>query len=295
VSDTSQGPGWWLASDGKWYPPATAPGAPGPPAAPTAPPGGVPIPPAASPAAGYAQPPGYAQPVPVAKKSGNGCLIAVLVVVGLIVVGGIGSVVVVGMFAHKIVSTAFGGGPCPFLSNTTAASVLGPGTTVFETRGFSSVLVVVDPRVMPNDPSCALSRDTSSISGSSSSGSSPSGTSVGRIARYKGGNAQARYQAELAKAKGVTEDRGNGLSVSSEPYLNKELSGVGDEAFCTKSGGVGAGMLVRSGDVLVYASLATDIGTSPGIDLSNPDNPKLGTDDGNCVLAQKLALAALPG
>ncbi len=33
MSDTSQGPGWWQASDGKWYPPqqtAPAPGAPPP-------------------------------------------------------------------------------------------------------------------------------------------------------------------------------------------------------------------------------------------------------------------------
>jgi hypothetical protein len=26
MSDVSQGPGWWLASDGKWYPPQTFPG-----------------------------------------------------------------------------------------------------------------------------------------------------------------------------------------------------------------------------------------------------------------------------
>lgn len=25
MSDVSQGPGWWLASDGKWYPPQTSP------------------------------------------------------------------------------------------------------------------------------------------------------------------------------------------------------------------------------------------------------------------------------
>ena len=31
MSDTSQGPGWWLASDGKWYPPETAPPPPPPP------------------------------------------------------------------------------------------------------------------------------------------------------------------------------------------------------------------------------------------------------------------------
>lgn len=26
MSDTQQGPGWWLASDGKWYPPSSVPG-----------------------------------------------------------------------------------------------------------------------------------------------------------------------------------------------------------------------------------------------------------------------------
>jgi hypothetical protein len=31
VSDTSQGPGWWVASDGKWYPPQAAPGTQPPP------------------------------------------------------------------------------------------------------------------------------------------------------------------------------------------------------------------------------------------------------------------------
>jgi hypothetical protein len=30
MSDTSMGPGWWLASDGRWYPPHQAPGAPAP-------------------------------------------------------------------------------------------------------------------------------------------------------------------------------------------------------------------------------------------------------------------------
>lgn len=33
MSDTSQGPGWWQASDGKWYPPEQAPGAAPQPAA----------------------------------------------------------------------------------------------------------------------------------------------------------------------------------------------------------------------------------------------------------------------
>jgi hypothetical protein len=46
MSDESQGPGWWLASDGKWYPPELAPGA-APPQPSYTPPGSY-IPPSAT-------------------------------------------------------------------------------------------------------------------------------------------------------------------------------------------------------------------------------------------------------
>jgi len=52
MSDVSQGPGWWLASDGKWYPPEQQPAA-APPPAPT------PEPPAYG---AYGPPPGGAPP-----------------------------------------------------------------------------------------------------------------------------------------------------------------------------------------------------------------------------------------
>ena len=54
MSDVSQGPGWWLASDGKWYPPEQQP-ATAPPAAPTP----APEPPAYG---AYVPPPGGAPP-----------------------------------------------------------------------------------------------------------------------------------------------------------------------------------------------------------------------------------------
>src|SRR5688572_30220277 len=38
VSDASQGPGWWMASDGKWYPPQPAAAPPPPPPPPPIPP-----------------------------------------------------------------------------------------------------------------------------------------------------------------------------------------------------------------------------------------------------------------
>src|SRR5438128_11676071 len=63
MSDVSQGPGWWQASDGKWYPPQATPG----PA--TAPP---------------PQPvPGQA---PAPKKRGRGCLYSVVGLIALIVI-----------------------------------------------------------------------------------------------------------------------------------------------------------------------------------------------------------------
>lgn len=65
MSDFSQGPGWWQASDGKWYPPQQA-------ASPTAGPWG-----SAPPAAGYAQP--YGTPAYPTAPQTNGMAIAALV------------------------------------------------------------------------------------------------------------------------------------------------------------------------------------------------------------------------
>lgn len=60
MSDTSQGPGWWIASDGKWYPPeaAAAPAPPPPPApGPAVPPVPTGPPPPAAPGYAHLPPP----------------------------------------------------------------------------------------------------------------------------------------------------------------------------------------------------------------------------------------------
>jgi len=59
MSDASQGPGWWLASDGKWYPPETWTGAPLPTAMPTAMPAGSPLPQTTGGLGGPGPMPGY--------------------------------------------------------------------------------------------------------------------------------------------------------------------------------------------------------------------------------------------
>jgi Domain of unknown function (DUF4190) len=97
MSDTSQGPGWWLASDGKWYPPEqwagpssagpssagpsnASPSAPASPSTPPAYPGGGSVSGTGTPTYGYGQ---YApQGVPyghVARRKTNGMAIASLV------------------------------------------------------------------------------------------------------------------------------------------------------------------------------------------------------------------------
>lgn len=82
MSDTQQGPDWWQASDGKWYPPQ---------------------PPTAAP-----PPPGYAPyPMPTAappKKSNKGCLIAVLVVFGLFAVLVLGSILAITFLGREATS-----------------------------------------------------------------------------------------------------------------------------------------------------------------------------------------------
>ncbi len=100
MSDTSQGPGWWIASDGKWYPPESAQPATPPP----------PTPPA------YMAPPVYAQPtmgysVPTAPEALWSMIlgIASLVCCGLVL--GIPAIILGSSAKKKIASSGgtFGG------------------------------------------------------------------------------------------------------------------------------------------------------------------------------------------
>jgi len=128
VSDTSQGPSWWIASDGKWYAPEQAAGYVPPPAPPlpempppptaetpifpppmTPPPAQPPLtpppigPPLGAPP-GIPPVPGPAMPAP-AKKGGNGCLKAFIIVAIILVVLGAGTFAVFAVFVNKAVNT----------------------------------------------------------------------------------------------------------------------------------------------------------------------------------------------
>src|SRR5579872_6222317 len=61
MSDVSGGPGWWQASDGRWYPPEQHPNYAPPPPPPASPPPSPPAPPWPPPQPGAPQPPPYPQ------------------------------------------------------------------------------------------------------------------------------------------------------------------------------------------------------------------------------------------
>ncbi len=252
--------GWGQPPEGA--PPPSTPPAPEPPAAPPpqapapqapvqqAPPPGWGAAPAAVPPgqvpAGGATPPWNPAP---AKSSGNGCLKACLIVGAILVVLffiAVAGIVFLGNQIIKSVPVDEQGNlqDCPFVSNEQLSSVLGAGTKAVPLTGFfdATIGIILDKRVLPDDEDCWITSDGA--------------TGTGRIARYQGSDAAARFQAEKQAAQPTSEDQGNGLTLETAGYFAGDVSGVGDEAFCTDfSTGLMEGVLVRKGDTLVYVSL----------------------------------------
>jgi hypothetical protein len=209
-----------------------------------------------------------------------------LVVVLVLFIGG---AVAVGFALHwagskvnDTVDNAIGagtGGPCPYVSNADATEALGTDATATYYSGVFTFMNITDARVLADQPSCVMTETASTTQGM---------PGLGRAVKYAGGDAAGRYQQELTKAKGVTEEKGNGLSVSTESYFNKDVPGLGDEAFCTTSSGTLAGVLARKGDTLVYVAV-TRAGETPGLNLDDPSNPKMSTDDAACDASVTLA------
>jgi hypothetical protein len=139
---------------------------------------------------------------------------------------------------------------------------------------------VLDSRVLADAPTCWAVE---------------SGNGAGRlarVARYSGGDATARFAKEKTAAQGTTEDRGNGLSVSTDAYFAGDVQ-AGDQAFCTSGDALGsAGALVRRGDTLIYVSTtAAGDGASaiPQIGVDESGKITFATDKANCDKAVALA------
>jgi hypothetical protein len=288
MSETPQQGGWWQASDGLWYPPETHPAvaAGGPPTTEIpvdrTPPEGIPRHGPRAPAgrgrrhAPPVAPPGPrgAPPVPERRRSGSGCLVAFLLVVAIVVLGGFAIRAIVNQVREeassaydRTIGDAVDGirnvGQCQFLTGDEAQAVLGESKVV-GLGALSSGVPQLDTRVLPNAPSCLVAATNGRIA---------------RVARQQSDGAAAAFDAEAAQAR-----------AGDSPYHAGAVRGLRDEAFCTTLDGTGAaGVLLRRGDVLVYASVTPDLARNPGgVD-------KLGSRVAadNCRTAQALARRAL--
>lgn len=267
-------PGWYQGPDGRWYqqqPPYPPPGYPG------------------------GQPPptrryGPAGPPPPPPRSNTGKIVAIVLVVFVVLVAG--GIFAVYRFVAGVSDRVVGdsGAGCSVVSTADVDSALGGRYEVFQLDGAIGAIAapVLDTRVLA---------DPTTTCWATEAGSAQTAGRLARIATYTGPDAAARFAAERQQAGGATEDRGNGLTVSTPGYFNKEVD-AGDEAFCTTGDMplASAGALVRRGDTLVYVSTNAAGGGAaaiPDIRLEPGGGPtdalRFGTDDANCDLAVRLA------
>ena len=172
------------------------------------------VPPGQVPAGGGTPP---WNPAP-AKSSGNGCLKAclivgaILVVLFFIVVAGL---VFLGNQIIKSVPVDEQGNlqACPFVSNEQLSSVLGSGTKAVPLTGFfdATIGIILDKRVLPDAEDCWITADGA--------------TGTGRIARYQGSDAGAKFQAEKQAAQPTSQDQGNGLTLENAGLLRRRRLG----------------------------------------------------------------------
>ncbi|MCX7619865.1 MAG: hypothetical protein N2037_03345 [Acidimicrobiales bacterium] len=216
-------------------------------------------------------------------------MIAAIVLLVLLLGGGAAAMIGLGWLGSKVNEAAesgdlFGKDSCDFIDTGGIESVLGGKYSLIQLGGVTKIAVpALDARVLADGTTCWASPESST--------NNEQNLTV-RLARLETTDAAARYQQELARAKGIEEDRGGGVTVGSESYLNKEVN-AGDEAFCTTGDLAGSsGVLVRRGDTLIYVSMFGDLDANgaSGVSLEPGDSKiKFAADDRHCELAQKIA------
>lgn len=225
-----------------------------------------------------APPPG--PPPPRRSSGGRVVLIVVGVLVVLLVGAGIAIFQAVSGITNRVSDLAEGvGTTCDAVPTADVDTALGGTYEVIQLGGFGGLAApILDSRVLADAPTCWAVE-------------TGDGGRLARIARYSGPDAAARFAEEKRVAMGVTEDRGNGLSVSTDGYFAGDTAS-GDEAFCTSGDATAAaGVLVRRGDLLVYVSTtAAGAGAAsvPDIDFDS-EQLSFATDEANCRLATALA------
>lgn len=244
MSTGPQGPGWWRASDGRWYPPQARP---------------APVPP---------RPP---------VRAGRGFPTALVVVAIVLVVVGGGAIIAVNVLLNRV-GDAIGGGSCEFVDDGDASATLGGEFEFIELSGVTGMVkVAADVRPLPDGETClGQGRDAAS-------------DRIVSVTRLRTPDAQARFEQERTAANGTSEDNGDGITVQTPGYFNKDVP-AGDQAFCTTADLTSSsGVFVRRGDVLLYVAVtAAGIAGGQAPSLAPSDPAKFASDDENCELAQRL-------
>ncbi|HEY7563335.1 MAG TPA: hypothetical protein VIA81_00245 [Acidimicrobiia bacterium] len=186
----------------------------------------------------------------------SGCLKAALIGGGIILVLGIIAVVVfVNWVGNRIEESGLGEAianpeaPCSYISDAEASDVVGSEVTAQSGDSLMGIFLgmIRDTRLLPNAPSCFIGDDDGSVQ---------IWISVHDGADAADVFAQSREVAQGQVVSESTTDEGGSLVVSTEPFMGRELSDLGDEAFCVDAGlPPFGGVLARRGDRVVFVSM----------------------------------------
>jgi hypothetical protein len=168
----------------------------------------------------------------------------VLLIIGFIVLAFIGS-----QIASSMVNPDGTLKSCTLISDQALSDALDVEAQALPLDGLWDATMgsFLDKRVLKDAEDCWIAI------GSGVTTSATADAATGRLAASSGGDASGAFRKEKEKA-------------SRDGYFAGDVSGLGDEAFCTALSAMdSAGVLVRSGDRLAYVSLVT-AGPSGGSD-----------------------------
>lgn len=226
---------------------------------------------------------GSPAPPPVKPGGIPGCLKVAIILVVILAIALVAFVALAGTLISYFVGDL--GGPdggagldddCAILSDADARTLFGGSADAIDLSGLSDATIgfIIDKRVLATAPDCWVTDGDKAY--------------IARVARYEGGDAASVFALERQAAEPTSEDQGGGITVATEGYNAGEVSGLGDEAFCTGiSPRIMAGVLVRHGDRVVYVSVGQ-------ADENQPPEMGLGengvvTAPGLCTFAQEVA------
>jgi hypothetical protein len=223
---------------------------------------------------------GSAPPPPVKPGGIPGCLKVAIILVVILVIGLVAIVALAGTLISNLAGDGNGGAgidaECAFLSDADARTLFGGSADAIELSGLTDAAIgfVIDKRVLSTAPDCWVTDGDKAY--------------IARIALDQGNDAASVFETERKAAEPTSDDQGGGITVTTGGYNAGEVSGLADEAFCTGVLPTGmAGVLVRQGDHVVYASVGpANENEPPQMGLSEdgvPTAPEL------CAFAQEVA------